>query len=129
MMIAKSTLAGMSRAWIAPVGIILAVVVLAGGCGGATQAQNRAQAQLTSWSRDRTACEYVLAANSLLSRTHLKGSSASDIRKVAMASSPVLRHEESAWQAASDSKNYAVMFQTGGALLHTCFQLGLGWTK
>ena len=31
-------------------------------------------------------------------------------------------------QAASDSKNYVVMFQKGGSMLKTCFQLGLGWT-
>jgi hypothetical protein len=120
----------MSRRWIAPVGSTVAVVALAAGCGSATQAQVRAQRELTSWSQNRTACEYVLAANSLLNRTDLKGSRAPDaLRNAAVASSPILRHEESAWQAASDSKNYAVMFHENGALLDTCFRLGLGWTE
>ena len=105
---------------------IVAAGALATGCGGAVEADHASQARLIAASRNKVACEYVLATWSPLLQKFPKGYRASDFPHIlAGAASPALRQELSVMQAAVASKNLPEIPQAGGEMVKTCYQLGL----
>jgi hypothetical protein len=106
-----------------PASLLLAIA--SGACGGTAQSGKGAP-QLAAVHRDTVACQYILAVYSPLAQAYPNGFHAADMpQKVAAASSAVLRGELAAWSAAKASRNYAVSVQEGGAMVKTCYQLGL----
>ncbi len=103
----------------------LLLAIVAGACGGTAQS-SKVVPQLAALHRDTVACQYILAVYSPLAQSYPHGFRAADMpQKVAAASSAVLRGELVAWSAANASRNYAISVQEGGAMVKTCYQLGL----
>lgn len=117
----------MSRRRLASLAVLVAAGAMAAGCGGASsQAGPGNQARLTAASKNKAACEYVLATWSGLGQGFPKGYKASEFdHVVAGASSPALRHELALMQAAVASKNLPEVPQAGWEMVSTCSQLGL----
>ena len=105
--------------------VLVAAGAMAAGCGGgSSQAGPGSQARLTAASRNKAACEYVLATWSGLAQQFPMGYKASEFdHVVAGASSPALRHELALMQAAVASKNLSEVPEVGGEMVNTCSQL------